>query len=100
MLGGRTKSVIITSGHATTFDGMSGAWHVAKKELVGVLQDLMQTNRLKVASSLPDARTLIRELLTFKVKITTAGNETFEAWRERDHDDLGLAVALWYAEKH
>ena len=47
------------------------------------------------------AEVLTKELLTFKVKITTAGNETFEAWRERDHDDLvlALAVALWYAER-
>ena len=101
-LSSRTRAVVITFGHATTFDRMSGAWHVAKKELVGILQALMQTGRLKVASSLSDAQILIKELLNFRAKITTAGNETFEAWRERDHDDLvlGLAVALWYAEKH
>ncbi len=28
------------------------------------------------------------------VKVTLAGNEQFESWRERDHDDLVLAVAL------
>ena len=63
---------------------------------------LMQTKRLKVASALREARILIQELSTFKVKITLAGNETFEAWRERDHDDLvlALAVAVWYAQKH
>jgi hypothetical protein len=101
-LSNRTRSVVITFGHATTFDKMSGAWHVAKKELVGILQALMQTRRLKVAGSLADAQVLIMELLNFKAKITPSGNETFEAWRERDHDDLvlGLAVALWYAEKH
>jgi hypothetical protein len=34
------------------------------------------------------------------VKITPALNETFEAWRERDHDDLVLSVGLasWLAE--
>jgi hypothetical protein len=96
----RIMPVIITAGHATAYEG--GAWHVPKKELVGVLQVLIQTGRLKVAKSLPDAPILTKELLNFKVKITTAGNETFEAWRERDHDDLvlGLAVALWYAEKN
>ena len=43
------------------------------------------------------ANTLTSELLNFKVKITTVGNETFESWRERDHDDLvlALACALW-----
>ncbi len=40
------------------------------------------------------------ELLAFHVKVKVAANETFEAWRERDHDDLVLAVAMaaWLAE--
>ncbi len=37
---------------------------------------------------------LAEELGLFRVKITLAANETFEAWRERDHDDLVLAVAM------
>jgi hypothetical protein len=47
------------------------------------------------------AETLEMELQNFRVKITAAANETFEAWRERDHDDLVLALALaaWHAEK-
>jgi hypothetical protein len=34
-------------------------------------------------------------------KISDSGNEQFESWRERDHDDLVLAVALavWAAEQ-
>ncbi len=42
----------------------------------------------------------MRELGTFTVRITEAGNESSEAWREKDHDDLVLAVALacWAAE--
>jgi hypothetical protein len=28
------------------------------------------------------------------VKVTDSGKETFEAWREGDHDDLVMAVAL------
>ena len=48
----------------------------------------------------PEAGILIEELNAFKTKITVAGNETFGSWRERDHDDLVLAVvlALWPAE--
>jgi hypothetical protein len=29
-----------------------------------------------------------------RVKMTAAGNEQYEAWRESAHDDLVLAVAL------
>jgi hypothetical protein len=34
------------------------------------------------------------ELSLFRVKVTPSANETFVAWRERDHDDLALALAL------
>ena len=101
-LAGRISRVMITAGLSATFDAPSGAHHVPKKELVSVLQVLMQTGRLKVAASLPHAPILIKELLTFRAKIPTGGEEAIEAWRERDHDDLvlALAVALWYAERY
>ena len=54
-----------------------------------------------IARALPEAPVLVEELQNFKLKITTAGNDTYEAWRESDHDDLVLAVAMaaWYGEK-
>jgi hypothetical protein len=54
-----------------------------------------------VAGSLPHARALLAELGTFHVKAPTVGAEV-DAWREREHDDLvlALAVSLWYAERH
>ena len=65
-----------------------------------VLQAGLSGRRLKIAEGLPHAEILVGELTTFSTKITQAGNETFEAWRERDHDDMVLAVAmaLWLAE--
>jgi hypothetical protein len=42
----------------------------------------------------PAAEVLTRELEGFKVKITPAANETFGTWRDGEHDDLVLAVAL------
>src|SRR5262249_41940183 len=67
------------------------------------MQTLVQFRRFHIAPSLPEAVTLGRELQQFRVKVSVlTGNETFEAWRERDHDDLVLAVALacWYGEHH
>jgi hypothetical protein len=92
------RPITITAGSAAVPDG--AGWHVPKKELVGVLQVLLQSRRLQVARSLPEAAALVRELEAFRVKITAAANETFEAWRERDHDDLVLAVAMacWLGE--
>jgi hypothetical protein len=69
--------------------------------LVGVLQVLLQTRRLRIAQALPEAAILAKELETFQVKITAAANEAFGAWREGQHDDLVLAVALaaWAGER-
>jgi hypothetical protein len=63
-------------------------------------QALLSSRRLKIAKELAEAELLVAELTAFSAKITLAGNETFEAWRERDHDDMVLAVALalWLAE--
>jgi hypothetical protein len=92
--------VTITGGHEVTLSEI-GQFRVPKKDLVGNMQALLQTRRLRVARALPEAATLVRELETFRVKITDAANETFAAWREGQHDDLVLAVALaaWIGEQ-
>jgi hypothetical protein len=95
---GGMLAVTITAGsQASLVD--SGRWRVAKKELASVLVRLFQERRLRLAE-LAETAVLLREAQTFSVKITPAGNETFESWREGDHDDLVLALALacWAAE--
>jgi hypothetical protein len=96
----RMAAVTITAGHGATLTPTGGLC-VPKKQLVGALQVLLQTRRLQVARELLNAAVLVKEMEAFRVKITAAANETFEAWRERDHDDLVLAVALaaWVGEK-
>jgi hypothetical protein len=68
--------------------------------LVGTLQVLLQTRRLRIADSLPDAPVLVRELGAFRSAPPVLRGESFETWRERDHDDLVLAVAVaaWLGE--
>ena len=90
----------LTAGHAVT-GGEAGSLHVPKKELIGTLQLLLQTRRLQVARSLTDAAVLMKELENYRIKVTTARNETFESWREGPHDDLVLAVAMaaWLGEQ-
>jgi hypothetical protein len=93
-------SVTLTAGHVVT-GGDAGGLRVPKKELVGTLQVMLQSRRLQVARTLPDAAVLVKELENFRVKVTAARNETFESWREGQHDDLVLAVALaaWLGEQ-
>jgi hypothetical protein len=92
------QPILITGGSATTF--VNGSWHVPKVELVNTLKVLMQAFRFQIAD-MPERKLLERELDAFRTKVTAAGNETFEAWRQRDHDDLVLAIALaaWLGEK-
>jgi hypothetical protein len=97
----RLVPVTITGGTHTAC-AEDGCWSVPKRELAGVLQVLLGTRRLQVSPSLPLAKVLGRELGTFKVKVNIAtGSESFEAWRERDHDDMVLAVAMaaWWSER-
>jgi hypothetical protein len=100
MLPVRAVPFAITAGLSATYE--SGFWHVPKKELSSVLQVLLQTRRLRIAGTLPAVKVLARELETFRPKTTAVGNDTVEDWREREHDDLvlALAAALWYAELH
>ena len=99
--GGWVVPVTITGGHAVTMSE-DRSFHVPKKELVTCLQVMMQSRRLRIARGLHEAAVLVRELQQFQVKITTAANETFGVWREGQHDDLVLAVALacWWAERN
>ena len=48
------------------------------------------------------AETLKQELLNFRVKVNVStAHDSYEAWREGDHDDLVLAtgLALWGATR-
>lgn len=86
------RPFVITGGREITGEV------VPKRELVGHLQTLLQSGRLKVADSLPLAPDLRREMLEFKVKTSPTGQETYESARESIHDDIVIAVALacWF----
>lgn len=93
-------AVTITGGDEVIRDGR---YHVKvpKRELVGNLVMLFQSERLKIAEGLAEGPVLVNELVNFKVKVNLAtGHDSYEAWRESVHDDLVLAVALacWYGE--
>lgn len=95
------EPIPITIVSGATVSKVDGYWHVPKRDLVSSVAVQLQNERLKFAEALPMTRVLTEELLAFKVKITEAANDTYGAWRERDHDDLVLATALviWYAER-
>lgn len=68
---------------------------VAKKHLVGAIQSPLCSGRLRFAANLPLTPVLTKELETFQVTVDeSTRNESFAAWRNADHDDLVLALAL------
>jgi hypothetical protein len=94
--------ITITGGDSVT-KAEGGGIRVPKRDLASAPLVLMQNKQLKIAQEMPLADTLKRELLNFKVKINIAtGHDSYEAWREGDHDDLVLAVAMacWCGERY
>jgi len=95
----RLIAISIHGGDNTAHEGDN--WRVPKRDLVGVLQVLLQTDRLKVASKLKLGPVLQAEMLNFKVKIDpVTAHDSYSAWRDNEHDDLVLSVALgaWWGE--
>jgi hypothetical protein len=78
----------ITAGEAST------TTTVAKKQLVAGIQAPLCSGRLRFSAGLALTPVLANELERFRVKVTPDRNEVFESWRERDSDDLVLALAL------
>jgi hypothetical protein len=90
--------VMLTSGMHVTHD--HGCYHVPKRDLMGSVKMLLGERTLKIADGVPFQDVLLKELDAFRVKVNVAtGHDSYEAWRDRDHDDLVLAVAFagWYA---
>jgi len=92
-------ALTLHGGSSVNRDPKRAGYRVPKRDLVGAAQVLLQSGRLKVASALPEAETLKRELLNFRVKVDPrTAHDSYEHWREGDHDDLVLAVAMacWF----
>ncbi len=96
----KVVGILIHGGNAVSED--DNGYGVPKRDLVGVLQVLFQSQRFRVASRIPDSELLVRELLNFKVKISISAHDSYEALREGDHDDLVLsaAIACWWGEQN
>ena len=98
--GVRFRAVTITGGNETNYGG--GSWHVPKRDIVGALEVPFHTGELQVAEDMKLWPALKKELLNFRRKISLkTGHDSYEHWREGDHDDLVLACALacWWARR-
>lgn len=99
--GCRPVPITIHGGSTVGKDKDGRGFRVPKRDLVGAVQVLLQNRRLKIASALPEAETLKSELLNFRVKLDPrTAHDSYEHWREGDHDDLVLATAMacWFRQ--
>jgi hypothetical protein len=101
----RIGAVAITlhGGSTVSRDPQRSGFRVPKRDLITVTQVLLQNGQLRVAAGLPEAATLREELLKFRVKINPqTAHDSYEHWREGDHDDLVLAVSMgaWFRQWH
>ena len=71
--------VTITAGAESSHgDAYSELW-VPKSDLIMAAQVVLQNGRLRIASGLPDAAGLTRELLDYRVTISACGRDVFNA---------------------
>ena len=78
------------------------AWTCPKRDLVHNLLLMAQSKKLTILDHLRDAQVLLTEMQNMRSKIDIKrGNDSYSAWRESDHDDLVLALALaaWWTLK-
>jgi hypothetical protein len=94
------KVVTITGGDVAKYKGRGAS--VPKRDLVAALEVPFHSGVLKVAEGLELWPVLKKELLSFRRKINLrTSHDSYEHWRESDHDDLVLAAALscWWCTR-
>jgi hypothetical protein len=91
--------VTITGGNEVHYDPENNLVTCPKRDLVVATQAALQNGRLRIAADLEHAETLTSELKNYRVKISAAGHDSYDA-REGQHDDLvlGTALAVWWRD--
>jgi hypothetical protein len=96
----KPTAITITGGDTVTQASVAEL-RVPKRDLVAAVAVALQQGRLKMAPDLLHAAMLTAELQNFRMRIDPrTAHDSYAAWREADHDDLvlALAVALWYGQ--
>jgi hypothetical protein len=97
----RPIGVAITGGNSVSWNEDKTRASVPKRDLIAGLQIAAQNDCLKVATGLEFGPVLADELQSFKVRIDPrTAHDSYGSWREGQHDDLvlSLAIALWVAQ--
>ena len=92
-------AVNITGGKSVSSN--ERGWNVPKSDIVGSLVLGLEQQIVRVHPSIDDRDALVEELKKFRMKRRKSGHLSFEAERDRDHDDLvmSLAMGVWFSDR-
>ena len=92
----------ITGGEREhSHSGASGMeWNVPKQDLIAGVQVLLERGELKIARSLKESGTLVRELMDVRAVAGRSGRMKMGANGYGQHDDLVIALALACWKSH
>jgi hypothetical protein len=98
-LGCDIAAVTITSGDRQRQTG--SVWNVPKRDLIAVVQVLLERDELKLARGLRELGALMRELTDVRSSAGIGGRVRLGADGCGEHDDLVIALALacWRAKR-
>ncbi len=99
-LGCDIAAVTITGGEKQRNNG-AAAWSVPKRDLLALVQVLLERNELRLAKGLRELAPLVRELTDVRSTMKASGRERLGADGCGEHDDLVIALALacWRAQR-
>jgi hypothetical protein len=92
-------AITATGGDAVNVQDGGRTIHAPKRELVAAGQVALAEGRIRIASGLPLAPILVKELSDYRVTISASGHDSYSA-RENEHDDLVYALCqmAWYRD--
>jgi len=99
-LGCEVTPVTITGGHEAVRVGRE--WRVPKRDLIVGLQVMFEKGDVEIAANIPQKEKFVKELMGMQVRVSATGHEQYGSWRDGEHDDLVLAVAMacWRAKTY
>ncbi len=89
-------AAVITAGSAVTKKGRT-VW-VAKNTLIEGMASGLETGDLQIAHDLPTRAQLEKEIASFQLATTSAGNTVLQGGGKGHHADAAIAFALAYLE--
>ncbi len=89
----RVAAVNVTGGNKVNFS--DGFYNIPKRDLISAGVIGLQEKKLLIGEDVENRDVLIKELLDYRLRINVStAHDSYEPWREGEHDDLLFATCL------